>query len=145
MYGGAGVVVAGGAVFAIAQASIALHGLPGPRSPRVAAAVRPAVPLAASASVPLLARATPADLKASHDWESRMADRDVWIMADLLRRRGGKQAEMLAANRAQDFLVRGDIASARVWRRVEAALAWYDPSNQPAPRRKTPRPSFAGG
>jgi len=50
-------------------------------------------------------------------------DLDVWRAAALLIKQHGKNAEIAAAQRADELLDRGDIEGQRVWLRIRRAVA----------------------
>lgn len=48
---------------------------------------------------------------------------DIWRAADLLVKRHGDDAAMVAAQRADELLARGDIDGQRIWKRILAAVS----------------------
>ena len=49
-------------------------------------------------------------------------DRDLWRAANLLIRKHGSDAEVVAARRADEMLERGDHDGQIVWRRIRQAI-----------------------
>ncbi len=49
-------------------------------------------------------------------------ERDIWFAARLLIRNHGAEAEIVAAQRADEMLDRGDIEEQRVWLRISRAI-----------------------
>jgi hypothetical protein len=47
---------------------------------------------------------------------------DIWRAADLLVKRHGADAAIVAAQRADELLDRGDLDGERIWRRIVAAV-----------------------
>lgn len=47
---------------------------------------------------------------------------DVWRAADLLVKRHGADAEIVAAKRADELLAQGDVDGQRIWKRILAAV-----------------------
>jgi len=50
-------------------------------------------------------------------------DADIWMAAHLLIQRHGDQAEIIAAQRADEMLDRGDIEEQQIWLRIKRAIA----------------------
>jgi len=48
---------------------------------------------------------------------------DIWRAADLLLKQHGPDAEIVAAQRADEMLDRGEIEGQRVWLRIRRAVA----------------------
>lgn len=50
-------------------------------------------------------------------------DADIWMAAHLLIQRQGDEAEMIAAQRADEMLERGEVGEQQVWLRIRRAIA----------------------
>lgn len=51
-----------------------------------------------------------------------LADIDIWRSANLLLRRHGKDAAIVAAQRADECMSKGDVEGLRVWKRIAEAM-----------------------
>ena len=60
-------------------------------------------------------------------------EKDIWRAADLLIRQRGDEAELAAAQRADQMLERGDLEGLSVWLRIKRAIAELQaaPTGQP--------------
>lgn len=47
---------------------------------------------------------------------------DIWRAANLLVKRHGPDAEVAAAQRADELLAQGDVEGQRIWKRIVAAV-----------------------
>ena len=52
-----------------------------------------------------------------------MNDRDIWTTAGLLVKEHGEHAAIVAAQRADEFLSKGDMDGRRLWMRITKAAA----------------------
>lgn len=58
------------------------------------------------------------------------SDLDVWRSAHVLIRQHGRNAALIAAQRADELLAAGDIEGQSVWKRIRAAItAWEQADN----------------
>jgi hypothetical protein len=51
-----------------------------------------------------------------------VSDKDIWFAASLLIQRHGDEAELLAAQRADEMLERGDFEEQAAWLRIKRAV-----------------------
>jgi hypothetical protein len=76
-----------------------------------------------------------------------IVDIDIWRAANLLIQRHGTDAEIVAAQRADEMLDRGDRDGQLVWMRIRRAIAELRPpgrgSTSPSRRRCPHRPDLA--
>jgi hypothetical protein len=64
-----------------------------------------------------------------------ISDREIWLAARTMIQRYGSNAEMEAAERADELLEKGDIEGAVAWKRIMAAIDQLQ-AVKPAPGEK---------